>query len=146
MDIWEKLCQAAQAEYRPEELSPFIYAHHVVAAIEAEDGRIFTGFCIESASGVLNLCAERVAAVNMLSAGGGTFIRRIVAFRDTVPSSDVDVCNFLPCGACLDFFMQLDHRNKQTEILTDLASRKTVTVSELLPHFWGEERYKGGKI
>ena len=65
MDIWEKMYNKAKEEYHPEEISPFITAHHVVAAVESEDGEIFTGFCIEGASGVMNLCAERVAALNM---------------------------------------------------------------------------------
>lgn len=38
MDIWQKLYEAARAEYRPTEVSPFIYAHHVVCALEAQDG------------------------------------------------------------------------------------------------------------
>ena len=29
MDIWEKLYQRAEKEYHPEDVSPFIYAHHV---------------------------------------------------------------------------------------------------------------------
>ena len=41
MDIWEKLYQAAKKEYHPEKVSPFIDAHHVVCAIEAENGKIF---------------------------------------------------------------------------------------------------------
>ena len=65
MDIWEKLYQAAKGLYHPQEVSPFLYAHHVVCALEAENGGIFTGFCVESCSGVLDLCAERVAALNM---------------------------------------------------------------------------------
>ena len=63
MDIWEKLYQEAEKEYHPEDVSPFIQAHHVVCALESEDGTIYTGFCIEARSGVMNLCAERVAAV-----------------------------------------------------------------------------------
>lgn len=65
MDIWEELYLKAKEQYNPTEVSPFIYAHNVVCAIESEDGRIYTGFCIESASGVMDLCAERVAALNM---------------------------------------------------------------------------------
>ena len=65
MDVWEKMYEAAKQEYHPEEVSPFITAHHVVAAVEAENGEIYTGFCIEGASGVMNLCAERLAALNM---------------------------------------------------------------------------------
>ena len=46
MDIWEKLYNEAKKEYHPEQVSPFIDAHHVVCAIEAEDGRIFSGVCL----------------------------------------------------------------------------------------------------
>ena len=35
MDIWEKLYEKAKAQYHPEEVSPFVYAHHVVCALEA---------------------------------------------------------------------------------------------------------------
>ena len=37
MDIWETLYQRAKAEYHPEEVSPFVYAHHVVCALESEE-------------------------------------------------------------------------------------------------------------
>ena len=59
MDIWKKLYERAEKEYHPEDISPFIQAHHVVCALESEDGTIYTGFCIEACSGVMNLCAER---------------------------------------------------------------------------------------
>ena len=58
LDIWEKMYNKAKVEYHREQVSPFIVEHHVVSAVESEDGEIFTGFCIESASGVMNLCAE----------------------------------------------------------------------------------------
>lgn len=47
MDIWEKMYEEAQKLYNPHEVSDFVYANHVVAAVEAEDGQIFTGFCME---------------------------------------------------------------------------------------------------
>ena len=51
MDIWKKMYLKAKDEFHPEEVSPFIQAHHVVAAIEsAKTGKIYTGFCIEGAS------------------------------------------------------------------------------------------------
>jgi hypothetical protein len=43
MDIWETLYQRAKAEYHPEEVSPFVYAHHVVCALESEDGASIRG-------------------------------------------------------------------------------------------------------
>lgn len=137
MDIWEKLCRAAQAEYHPEDISPFFTAHHVVAAVEALDGQIFTGFCIEGCSGVMNLCAERVAALNMYIQTGQTVVRRMVAFRDHYPDGEG---SGMPCGACREFFMQLNRKNGDMEILEDYAARRTVKLNDLLPRWWGEKR------
>lgn len=138
MDIWTKLLEAAKKEYHPEDLSPFFYSNHVACAIEAEDGTIYTGFCIEGASGVLNLCAERVAAINMIVNSHQTFIKRILVMRDKAPYEEG---NFLPCGACREFLMQLDIKNQETEILTDYEMRKTIRLGELIPKWWGMERY-----
>ena len=114
MDIWEKLYQAAKGLYHPQEVSPFLYAHHVVCALEAENGGIFTGFCVESCSGVLDLCAERVAALNMYVNSGQTVIKRLIAFRDKAPSGGG---SGMPCGACREFFLQLALENRDMEIL-----------------------------
>ena len=113
MDIWEEMYLKAKEEYHPEEVSPFIEAHHVVAAVQAEDGRIYTGFCIEGASGVINLCAERVAALNMYINSGQTIIKRMIAFRAEPPK----VNGGMPCGACREFFMQLAYENSKMERL-----------------------------
>ena len=81
MDIWETLYEKARGEYHPEDVTPFIHAHHVVCALESANGRIYTGFCIESCCGVMDLCAERTAALNMYMNSGQTQIRRLIAFR-----------------------------------------------------------------
>lgn len=130
MDIWEKLYRKAKEQYHPEDVTPFVYAHHVVCALESENGEIFTGFCIESCSGVMNLCAERVAALNMFVNSGQTVVKRMIAFRDAPP-----------CGACREFFMQLSPRNKDAEILVNYETRETITLNELIPKWWGDERY-----
>lgn len=137
MDIWETLYERAAKEYHPEDVSPFIYAHHVVCALESENGEIYTGFCIESCSGVMNLCAERVAALNMYIQSGQTKIRRLIAFRDKPPYGEG---SGMPCGACREFLLQLDEETGNTEILVDYASRETVTLRELTPKWWGKER------
>lgn len=138
MDIWEKIYFKAKTEYHPEEVSPFIDAHHVVCAIEAENGEIYTGFCIEGASGVINLCAERVAGLNMYIQSGQTVVKKLIAFRDNPPSGN----GGMPCGACREFFMQLSAQNKDMEILTDFETRKTIKLIDLLPGWWGWKRYK----
>lgn len=137
MDIWEKMYNKAKDEYHPEEISPFITAHHVVAAVECENGEIFTGFCIEGASGVINLCAERVAALNMYINTGKTVIKRMIAFRKEPPKGN----GGMPCGACREFFMQLSYENRNIEILTDYETRKIVLLKDLIPNWWGDSRY-----
>lgn len=138
MDIWEKLYNEAKKEYHPEEVSPFIDAHHVVCAIEAEKGEIYTGFCIEGASGVIALCAERVAGLNMYIQSGQTVVKRMIAFRNEPPKEN----GGMPCGACREFFLQLSDKNKDMEILTDYESRRTVKLIDLMPGWWGWKRYK----
>ena len=138
MDIWEKLYRKAKEQYHPEDVTPFIYAHHVVCALESENGEIYTGFCIESCSGVMNLCAERVAALNMYANSGQTVIKRMIAFRAEAPSGGG---TGMPCGACREFLMQLSYQNKDMEIMVDYEKRETVTLEELLPNWWGVERY-----
>ena len=138
MDIWEELYRKAKEQYHPEDVSPFIYVHHVVCALEGENGEIYTGFCIESCSGVMNLCAERVAALNMYVNSGQTVVKRMIAFRDSAPDGGG---SGMPCGACREFFMQLSEKNADMEILVDYEKRETVRLRELLPAWWGTERY-----
>jgi cytidine deaminase len=64
----------------------------VGAAIEAEDGRIFTGSNFESASYGLTACAERVALWKALSEGARQFKRLVIVTDASVATP--------PCGAC----------------------------------------------
>ena len=139
MDIWEQLYLKAKDLYHPQEISPFLYGHNVVCAIESENGEIFTGFCIESACGVMDLCAERVAALNMYVNSGQTVMKRIITFRDQPPYGKG---GGLPCGACREFLMQLSIKNKDAQIMVNYDTRETITLGELIPKWWGEERYQ----
>ena len=64
----------------------------VGAALEAADGRVFTGCNVENATYGLTLCAERVALVKALSEGVTVFTR-IAVVADTEDPTP-------PCGAC----------------------------------------------
>ena len=48
----------------------------------------------------------------------------------------------MPCGACREFFMQLNLQNKDMEIMVDYDKRETVTLEQLIPNWWGVERYE----
>ena len=86
----------------------------------------------------MNLCAERVAALNMYVNSGQAVIKRIITFRDQPPSGG---SSGMPCGACREFLLQLSNQNRHTQILVDYPSRQTITLEELTPLWWGEKRY-----
>ena len=136
---WKKLLEAARKEYHPVTVSPFINSHHVACALESEDGTIYTGFCIESCCGVLDLCAERVAALNMYQHSGQTKVKKILVARENPPRGK---SSELPCGACREFFLQLDEANKDMEIMFDYEKEEIIKLKDLIPLWWGEERYK----
>lgn len=138
-EIWEKLYKKAKSIYNPEDISPFIHVKKVVSAIEAEDGTIYTGFSIESCCGVADLCAERVAAINMYMDSGQKVVKRLIVFRDEPPKKG---STSIPCGACREFFMQFSSKNANMEIMIDYKTGETTTLKKLIPEWWGSERYK----
>jgi len=64
----------------------------VGAALEAEDGRVFSGCNVENASFGLTLCAERAALAAAVGAGARRFRRLVIVARVDPPVT--------PCGAC----------------------------------------------
>lgn len=51
----------------------------------------------------------------------------------------------IPCGVCREFFMQLNEKNEDMEIMTDFKKRETVILKEITPFWWGKECYKNAK-
>lgn len=79
------------------------------------------------------MCAERNAIANMIT-NGESQIDKIVA---VMPDGKVGS----PCGACREYMMQLDCKSGEIEILLDLETKKTVKLKELIPHWWGYDRF-----
>lgn len=133
MDVWEKLYNAARKVQNDRVISPFIEAGSVAAAILTKSGNIYVGVCIDTAS-TLGMCAERNAIANMIT-NGESRIDKVVA---VLPEGKVGS----PCGACREYMMQLDKNSGDIEILVDYETRQTVTLKELIPDWWGYDRFE----
>ncbi|HUG28493.1 MAG TPA: cytidine deaminase [Gemmatimonadales bacterium] len=102
----------------------------VGAALEAQDGAVFTGCNVESASYGLTICAER-AAVAFAVARGVRQFRRIVIVSDSDPPAS-------PCGACRQVLAEFG-----LELEVQAVGPKQQlkwTLAELLPHAFTRER------
>lgn len=130
--MWDKLYSAAAKVQRQRIISPFIEAGGVAAAILTKKGSIYVGVCIDTAS-TLGMCAERNAVANMIT-NGESQIDKVVAL---MPDGRVGA----PCGACREYMMQLDKNSGDIEILLDLETKKTVKLRELIPNWWGYDRF-----
>ena len=65
--IWDELYRSALAALKPRQVSRFIEAGGVAAAIEsAGSGKIYTGVCVDTAC-TLGVCAERNAIFHMIT-------------------------------------------------------------------------------
>jgi cytidine deaminase len=96
----------------------------VGAALEGDDGTIFTGCNIESASYGLTICAERVALFRALSDGRGGF-RRIAVVTDAREAGP-------PCGACRQVLWE--HGGDLEVIVADTqGNARRYRLAELFP-------------
>jgi len=109
-------------EARAHSCSPYS-GFAVGAALEAGDGRIFTGCNVECSSYGLTCCAERVALFKALSEGVRDFRR--VAVVTTAPR----VCP--PCGACRQVLA--DWAPGIAVLMANENERLLSTLDELFP-------------
>ena len=132
-DDWDRLLAAANAVRNGREISPFVSAGQVAAALETARGNIYVGVCVDAACG-WGTCAERVAIFAMLAQGEHE-IRRIVAV-----GADGNAAP--PCGACREAMMQLSPDAGEIEVLLRVQPRRACTLRQLLPDWWGRERFE----
>lgn len=96
----------------------------VGAALEAEDGTIYTGCNIESAAYELTMCAERVTIWKALSEGARRF-KRIAVAADTERLTP-------PCGACRQIIWEFC--GDIPVVLANLrGATETLQMADLLP-------------
>ena len=100
------------------------YSHFQVgAALESEDGTVFTGVNVENASYGATICAERTACVKAVSEGYRRF--RAIAIASSGGKAS-------PCGICRQFLSEF---GTEMEVITgdDEDHLEIHTLAELLP-------------
>lgn len=99
----------------------------VGAALECDDGMVFTGCNVENAALGSTICAERTACCKAISEGHRVF-RRLAIYADSTSWAT-------PCGACRQFLSEFT-RDTDLEILCSKADGRYVSykLSELLPN------------
>lgn len=118
----QELIEAAR-EVREKAYAPYSN-FRVGAAVETENGDIYTGCNVESASYGLTVCAERVAIWKGISRGVTKF-GRIAVVVDTEELTP-------PCGVCRQIIWEFC--GDVPVILANLHGKtETVMMSELLP-------------
>ncbi len=130
--IWDELYNKAKSVINPRTVSPFIDAGGVGAAILTDKGNVYVGVCIDTAC-TLGMCAERNAIANMITNGESKIIKLVCVGQDGSVGS--------PCGACREYLMQLDKDSKNMEILIDNENYKILRLEELVPDWWGYDRF-----
>ena len=131
-EIWNNLYNEALSVLNPRTVSPFIEAGGVSAAILTDSGNIYKGVCIDMACS-LGMCAERNAIANMLTNGESKIVKLVCIMRNKTVG--------MPCGVCREYLMQLDKDSKDIEILTDYEKFTTIKLGDLIPDWWGHERF-----
>ena len=126
--IWEKLYNAARAVQNDRQVSRFIEAGCVAAAVLSDSGKIYTGVCVDTAS-TLGICAERNAIFNMITNGESRISKVIAVMPDGKSGA--------PCGACRELMVQLMPDDyKDIEIMMDYSAGRVVTLGALNPEWW----------
>ena len=126
--IWEKLYNAAKSVQNDRQVSRFIEAGCVAAAVLSDSGKIYTGVCVDTAS-TLGICAERNAIFNMITNGESRITRVIAVMPDGNSGA--------PCGACRELMVQLMPDDyKDIEIMIDYNAGRVVTLGEITPEWW----------
>lgn len=120
----QKAMQARQMAYAP--YSGFL----VGAALECQDGTVYTGCNIENASYTPTNCAERTAFFKAVSEGQRQF-RRIAI----VGGKSGEMTAPVPCGVCLQVMAEFCQADEFEIIMAGSEEEYTCKkLCDLLPH------------
>ena len=107
------------------------YSHCPVgAALECEDGTVFTGCNVENAAYPAGICAERNAIFHAVSQGHTHFRRIVIAGKSR------DFC--VPCGMCRQVMREFS-TDLEIICLNGSGDEAVFSLEQLLPHGFGPE-------
>ena len=130
--IWKEMYEAAKKVLQERQISKYVLAGSVSAAILSASGKIYTGVCIDTCS-TLGICAERNAIFNMIT-NGEHEIKKVLAL---IQNDDKLIEGGAPCGACRELMVQLmPEKYKDIQIMLDYNTNKIKTLGELTPDWW----------
>lgn len=130
---WTTLYKEAKNAIKAHSIPPFIEYGNNSCAIITDNNNIYTGVSIAS-NGSIGSSAERTAITMMLNAGEN-IIKKMVILNEL---EEV----ILPSEECIDSMIELTSNTDDFEILTDYETREFITLTELLPSWWGTYRNK----
>lgn len=116
------------------------YSHYTVgAALLTEDGEIFCGCNIESASYGATNCAERTAIFKAISEGKRNFSAIAIAggMEEEEPKEYA-----YPCGICRQVIKEFAKDDFRVIVAKSLTDYKEYTLLELLPFGFGGDSIK----
>ena len=126
--VWKEMLDAAKAVLKERKINDYFSCGEVAAAVRSQSGRIYTGICIDTCSG-LGVCAERNAIFNMLT-NGEQEIDKVLCIMP-------DGSNGAPCGACRELMVQLMAGHyRDVEILLDYKTDRIVKLGDITPEWW----------
>ena len=123
MTTKQELCQKAQEMLK---MAYVPYSHFPVgAALESEDGTVFTGCNIENAAYGPTNCAERTAVFKAVSEGHRKFKRIAIATAGEKMSG--------PCGVCRQVLQEFAPE-LEVILVNNKGETLELTLKELLPY------------
>ena len=110
---WSIMYEKAKEVLQERQISKFIEAGSVAAAIKTVTGNIYVGVCFDTSCS-LGMCAERNAIANMITNGENGICRLIAVDRNgkAIP----------PCGACREFMVQLIRQMEEFFFLVEVVA------------------------
>ena len=126
--VWSEMYEAAKKVLNERRISGYVSCGEVAAAVLSSSGKIYTGVCIDTCSG-LGVCAERNAIFNMITNGESEIDKVLCIMPDGTCGA--------PCGACRELMVQImAGKYYDVEIMLDYSNGCTVRLGDITSEWW----------